>query len=148
MVEFDGFEPQPSRLDKGSLIAALILAAIFVLLIGLLGIRGECATTTFSRRNSIGVDQIYTNPNIYLFGSITGGAVLSEDDKTFTSASIQPYNTIFLYSEQILFCDNVAEQLNQPGPLVITYQRTAHRTYQGVGCHILVSAFSIKQQEN
>jgi hypothetical protein len=106
----------------------------------------HCATTTKNRPNSLGVEEVYTNPNVYLFGSIAEGSLLrgqSEADH-YTNIRFQPYNTMSLYTETVLFCGNQAEQFNgKTGALLVTYEKRAHRMFRGVACHELESVFEV-----
>lgn len=99
-------------------------------------------TPTKNRPNSLGVTEIYTNPNVYLFASIAEGSLLGKADDRYTNIRFQPYNTMSLYNETVLFCGNQAEQFNgKTGALLVTYERRAHHLLQGVACHNLESVF-------
>lgn len=95
-----------------------------------------------NRPNSLGVEQVYDNPNIYLFGIIVDGALI--DGHSYTNLRFQPYNTMSLYNETVLFCGDLSEDINnKKGPLIVTYKRVAHRMFKGVPCHEFVSAFEV-----
>lgn len=99
-----------------------------------------------NRPNSLGVNEVYTNPNVYLFASIAEGNLLRGTGETdhYTNIRFQPYNTMSLYTETVLFCGNQAEQFSgKTGALLITYQRRSHRLFQGIACHDLESVFEV-----
>lgn len=97
-----------------------------------------------NRPNSLGVNEVYTNPNVYLFASIAEGNLLRSETDHYTNIRFQPYNTMSLYTETVLFCGNQAEQFSgKTGALLITYQRRSHRLFQGIACHDLESVFEV-----
>lgn len=104
----------------------------------------HCAVPTKNRPNSLGVTEIYTNPNVYLFASIAEGSLLGKADDRYTNIRFQPYNTMSLYNETVLFCGNQAEQFSgKTGALLVTYERRSHHLFQGVACHNLESVFVV-----
>lgn len=69
-----------------------------------------------------------------------------KDDKgrVYTNISFQPYKTMSLYDEPVLFCGDVSDSFNgKRGALVVTYRRQATLNYRGVGCHELESVFEV-----
>lgn len=95
-------------------------------------------STTKLRPNSLGVEQTYTNPNVYLFAVPIDGQVIEEH---FTSIRFQPYGTMELYDESVLFCGDVTAVFSsKSGPMVVTYERVAHHMFRGVACHDIVGA--------
>ncbi len=97
-----------------------------------------------NRPNSLGVTQFYTNPNMYMFGVIVDGRVMDGA----TLIRFQPFETMSLYTEPILFCGDVSEQFaNKRGPMVVTYSRVAHRLYRGVACHEIGSIFEVHNDQ-
>jgi hypothetical protein len=125
-----------------------VTAYIFIILI-VLAMFGVCVSlahgsTTHPRPNSLGVEQVYTNTNAYLFGLPIDGQIL---EGAVTNIRFQPYNTMELYDESVLFCGNVTTEFNgKVGPVVVTYDRIGHRLYRGVACHDLVSVFEVHDQ--
>lgn len=118
----------------------ITLLVLFVLAFGTLFAHGS----THSRPNSVGVDQFYENTNSYLFALPIGGAVMDGA----TSIRFQPYNTMELYEESVLFCGDVSPQFKgKTGPIVVTFDRVAHRLFRGVACHDLVSVFQIHDDQ-
>ncbi len=108
-----------------------------------------------NRKNSLGVEQYYSNPNIYLFGIIAcvGDANCSilKDDKgrKYTNLKFWPYNTMSLYEEPVLFCGDVSEEFNgKRGAIVITYRRQATLNYKGIGCHDLEGVFEVPSPDD
>ena len=103
-----------------------------------------------NRKNSLGVEQFYTNPNLYLFGIIACGgdancSILTDDKgRKYTNLKFWPYNTMSMYEEPVLFCGDVSESFNgKTGILVVTYRRQATLNYKGIGCHELDSVFEV-----
>ncbi len=109
------------------------------------------AVPSKNRPNSLGLSEFYTNPNMYLFGSIAcnGGELncsILKDDKgrKYTNLKFQPYATMAMYEEAVLFCGDVSEEFNgKRGALVVTYRRQATLNYRGIGCHDLDSVFEV-----
>lgn len=122
----------------------LLCLVLFTLLIVQLA-HCEPSVSKPNRPNSLGVDQLYVNPNVYLFGSPVGGELIrGERNEIYTSVRFQPYNTMALYDESVLFCGDVAHDFNnKQGALVVTYSRRASRSFHGIGCHNLDSVFVV-----
>ena len=115
----------------------LSIALLFTLEIG--RVFGE--TTPINRPNSLGVSETYQNPVTYLFGLPKDGQVL---DGRFTNIRVQPYATPILFDQSTLFCGDVSSMFDgKVGPVVITYRTQAAGMYQGIGCHELISVFTV-----
>ena len=98
---------------------------------------GHC-TTASKHKDSLGVIMEQTNPNVYLSGTLLDGSVFDADGREFTSLRIHPLKTFSLYDEDLLLCGNRAEDFQGDVSLIlITYERQAHETVQGVACHEL-----------
>ena len=130
------------------------LSQFTLLLVGLmvlLAVTGHCAITKQAgSKNSIGYEPYYTNPYQYMYGSAVAGQVLKDaKGRLFTTMVFQPSHTFQLYTEEVLFCGNQAEQFNGEAgrPLVITYERVAHQKVDGIGCHQLESVDEVKDKE-
>lgn len=94
------------------------------------------------RPNSLGVHELYSNPNTYLVATPVEGRIL---DGRFTNIRFQPYAAPLLFDESILFCGDVTEKFDgMIGSLAVTFRTQASGRYQGVGCHELVSVFEVK----
>ena len=120
--------------------AALVLAILFGLL-AVTAAEGHCAV---GRANSLGVEIMADNPNVYMFGSIVDGTVLGNVHKQATNIRFNPSHTPMLYSENILFCGNQAEKFSdQPGPVIVIYRRAAPALYEGIACHQLVAVVPV-----
>lgn len=129
--------------DRNPFLECAIFFSTLLFLVMLAGQLSHCSATK-NRPNSLGVTEIYTNPNVYLFASIAEGSLLGKADDRYTNIRFQPYNTMSLYNETVLFCGNQAEQFNgKTGALLVTYERRAHRLFQGVACHNLESVFVV-----
>lgn len=128
----------------------VILALVFLVFVAFAITFGHAATTSKSRSNSLGVEEVYTNPNTYLFALPVDGVTMrgKNDSDLYTNIRFQPYNTMSLYTESVLFCGAVGDQFNgKRGPLVVTYETRAHKTYRGIACHELESVFEVLSQE-
>ena len=127
----------------------LVLAVVFAIAIIVLSFTGFAhGSTTRPRPNSLGVDQVYTNTNEYLFGVPIDGKVISDGDSRYTNIRFQPYNTMSLYDESVLFCGDVAESFQgKSGPMVVTYDRVGHHMFRGLACHDLVSVFEVHDDQ-
>lgn len=100
-------------------------------------------------KNSIGYEPYYTNPYIYLYGSIASGQLFKDGDRVFTVIVFQPSHTFQLYVEEVIFCGNASAAFNGEAgkPLVVTYERVAHARTNGTGCHVLESVDEVKSKE-
>lgn len=122
------------------LIAAAIAA--FVLFVSSLG----NATTTSQHKNSLGVLMYTSNPNIYEAGSIVNYAIIGKSEGLVIR--VQPLATYALYTDEILFCGVPADKIDgHENPMVLIYERQAHRLVDGLGCHELVRVSDIKAEK-
>lgn len=119
---------------------------LVALLMGLLVATAHCEPTSI-HSEALGINQPYSNPNIYLLASIAKGNVIQDEKgQFFTSIVFQPYNTFALFTQKVLFCGDVSDDFNgKSGALVVTYDRIAHTSTQHVGCHELRSVFQVKE---
>jgi hypothetical protein len=108
---------------------------------------GICATTsTAKHKDSLGVVMQQTNPNVYLSGTLLDGSVFDSDGREFTSLRVHPLKTFALYDEDLLLCGNKAEDFQgKTSPVLITYERVAHQTVQGVACHELMGVDEVHE---
>jgi hypothetical protein len=124
-----------------------LLIVLFILLASF----AHCSTSSTKRPNSLGIEQTYGNPNIYLFGALACGHAENactffkdEKDRVYTNLRFNPYNTPMLYDDAILFCGDVSDYFRtQRGAFVVTYRRQTTLNYKGVGCHDLISVFEV-----
>lgn len=127
----------------------LLIASIAIMLLLLAGPTCLIAhgSTSKPRPNSLGVDQIYSNPNVYLF-AVPMELVVIRGPKSdlYTVVRFAPYNTMALYDENVMFCGDVSRTFRRV-PSAITYNRRAHRMYDGLACHELEPVFEIKVDE-
>lgn len=129
--------------DRNPLLEWAIVISTLLFLVMAATQLSHCAIAK-NRPNSLGVNEVYTNPNVYLFASVADGVLLRAENEHFTNIRFQPYNTMSLYTETVLFCGNQAEQFRgKTGALLITYQRRSHRLFQGIACHDLESVFEV-----
>ncbi len=125
-------------------IAVGAIAALLLLLFGPLVLLARGSTQLKNRPNSLGVNEVYQNSNVYLFAQPIDGQILEYEEDHATNVRFQPYNTPALYDESVLFCGMVADFFQgKRGPLVVTYDKIAHRRFNGVACHELISVFEV-----
>ena len=108
----------------------------------------DAKETAKNRQNSLDVNEVYTNPNTYLFGAIVDGAIIrgDRDGEFYTSIRVQPYHTAALYDENVLFCGNVGDEFNGKSRVVVlTYETRAHTLFKGIACHELTSVFEVQE---
>lgn len=129
---------------KALLFSTLIIA--FVLIIAALP--SHCATTK-KQSNSLGAVQYQTNPNSYIAGAVLSASYVGGRDNYGLAVRVQPIGTYGLYTENILLCGSDAIDLfmNKTNPMVLVYETKSHHTVEGVGCHVLKSALSIKTEK-
>jgi hypothetical protein len=119
---------------------------LVALLIGLLVATGHCEPTSISSE-ALGINMLYSNPNVYILASVSKGNVIQDDQgQFFTNIIFQPYNTYSLFTESVLFCGDVSDDFNKKGALIVTYERVAHHRNKRVGCHELRSVFQVKSK--
>jgi len=85
------------------------------------------------------VTQYTSNPLMYQAANLatTPDAVANVDGNL--NLRIKPLGTYMLYDESLLFCGMPIDKFRgKTEPFVLTYERVAHRTVQGLGCHVLV----------
>lgn len=136
--------------SKKALVYGLLTWIALVGLVALLGIAlAHGAVPGKKHQNSLGADIPYSNPYVYLMGSIADGAILQDEQgREFTNVRFHPYRTFALYDESVLFCGNVAAMFKgKDGAIVVTYRRTASRSLQGVGCHNLESVDKVEAKD-
>lgn len=126
------------------------VGAIIVLIAAILFAIGFCTmfahgSTTKPRPNNLGIERVYTNTNTYLFAAPIDGAHI---EGRVTAIRFQPYNTMALYDETVLFCGDVSNFfIGKSGPMVVTYDRIGHRLFRGVACHDIVSVFEVHDDQ-
>ena len=133
----------PLRLLKQFLKGYLFGIALAVVVI-LLATYAHCAVGK-KHDNSLGFIQYTSNPLMYTAGSLseTQDALSTVDGNL--NLRILPLGTYALYDESILLCGEPVDMFNGvTEPFVLVYERTAHRTVQGVGCHVLIEVRSLK----
>jgi Kef-type K+ transport system membrane component KefB len=104
------------------------------------------ASTTSSHRNSLGVVMYTINPNIYEAGSIVNYAIIGKSEGLVLR--VQPLATYALYTDEILLCGVPADKIDgHENPMVLIYERQAHKLVDGLGCHELVHVRDIKAEK-
>ena len=107
-------------------------------------------STTSRHKNATGAVIEYSNPNIYLTGSVISGALIESGDKRFLNIRFQPSHTFSLYTEEVLLCDAesvIKKFTGKSNPVVVTYERLAHDSVQSIGCHVLVGVSEVKSEK-
>lgn len=112
------------------------LCIVLLIVLGM-ALSAHAGIPTKRHENSLGVLQYFQNPNTYVMGALKDGQILHYGNRYATSIRIQPSYTFGLYTEQLLLCGNLSEQLDFEHPVIITYKTVAHETISGIGCHEL-----------
>lgn len=123
----------------------LLLVVLYFLILAALPAHCERPATT--RNNGLGVVMAQDNIYMYNMGLVTGGAILANArGEEFTSLTFLPFGSPILNTEQVMLCDNLADELNKHSHkvVVLTYERQAHQAYQGVGCHQVLAIFDVE----
>ena len=134
-----------------SILTVLRVVLVFIMA-GILVREALCSTSAPRHENSLGVVMQDTNPNTYIMGAIIDGAVVVDKSKSerryATNIRFAPAYTYMLYDESVLFCGNRAQDFNgKVGAIVVTYERVAHQTFEGLGCHDLVSVDNVVSKD-
>jgi hypothetical protein len=112
----------------------LILTFLFVLtLLAAKGAFGAVGNPKF-HGDSIGVPMYQTNPNMYMEGKVIDATPVGRG----INLRIQPRGTYGLFSESVLLCDlddTIRAFEGKGNVVVLTYERKAHHTIEGIGCH-------------
>jgi len=126
-------------IDKKVATWALIVASI----IFALAVARAYASPSKPRPNTLGVNEIYQNPNTYLIAEpVEVTFMRDEKERTYTNVRFQPFNTAAYFDESILFCGTVDDLKRLP--MAITYLTRAGQMYKGIACHEFISAFEVK----
>jgi hypothetical protein len=133
-----------SKTFAARMLTGLFLGIVVTVLVSL----GHCATTS-NRKNSLGTVSYDHNPLMYLAGSLTQTSDAVSNIDGNLNLRINPLGTYMLYDESVLFCGLPVDKFQGVSePFVMTYERQAHRTVQGIGCHnlLLVNHVVIEQR--
>ena len=128
-------EPLPPRHLKLRTIGALIILVALTTAMLTCFVSLSHGATTRPRPNSLGLSQSYTNPYVYMFGTIQH---IEEFGKA-TSVTFRPFGASLLTTQEILFCGNLSmlENATEDTFYIFTYRQVASQTYRGVACHDL-----------
>ena len=135
---------------KRQALAFIVLTLFFLAFVAFAISFGYASPVKKNRANTLGIGEVYTNPNRYLLASIIEGAIIrgNTDSDHYTNIRFQPYNTMSLYDETILFCGDQSAWFNgKRGPVVVTYETRAHKMFKGIACHELDSVFEVPSPE-
>jgi len=137
--------------EKHSTVMQLLAGLGLVVVLLVMAFPAHCSTSAPRHDNSLGVVIPYDNPFVYNFGNIQSGTVIRDrkSDRLATNIQFQPYGTFELYSEQLLFCGNAADDFRgMTGPIVLTYERVAHTMVGGVACHNLLNVTKVTAEKD
>lgn len=82
----------------------------------------------------------FENPYSYLYGSVVSkGVIRGGKGQDATNVTFQPRYASDLATESVLFCGNRLDMFEDAGPIVVTYERVAHKAVENVACFDLVS---------
>lgn len=96
-------------------------------------------------KNSLGFVAYQDNPFAYTVGAVIGGQILRGDTgELFTQVEFNPVHTYLFFRETKMFCGDQRLKLIQSGTLLVTYQKIAHISLYGIGCHDLVDVTPIE----
>lgn len=134
--------------DKADAAKAILFSAaitVFVLIIAALP--SHCSTTK-SHTNSLGTVQYQSNPMSYIAGAVVSASYVGSRDNYGVDVRVQPIGTYGLYTEELLLCGSDAVELfmNKTNPMVLIYETKSHHAIEGVGCHELKNALSLKTE--
>jgi hypothetical protein len=114
----------------------VVFAVMWIVLF--LSVFGHCTT---SHPNSLGSTSYTINPNIYV--AVDNVIEVTDVDGNL-NLRIHPVGTFMLYDENVLLCGQPFDRFaGFDYPMMITYERVAHRAVEGVGCHELRSVDQI-----
>ena len=122
-----------------------IIATVFIVV---MAAHAHCSIVQQARpqTNGIHYTPYATNPYMYMFASVSEIQLAKDDkDSLYTFVTFQPAHTYFLFTESILFCGNISGVFKR-GALVITYERVAHKRFNGEACHELISVNTVKEE--
>lgn len=133
-------------MSKENLLQLLILLLISIAALCLLVYPAHGAVST-KHGSSLGIPMYDENPLMYLAGSLATDKAVTEIDGNL-NLRIKPLGTYMLFDEAVLLCGMPVDMFQGiTEPFVLTYERTAHRSVQGIGCHVLVHVNSLKEEK-
>lgn len=122
-------------------VAALIIVGTALLFT--LAVARSFAVPSKPRPNSLGITEIYQNPNTYLVAEpVEVTFMRDEKERIYTNVRFQPLNTAAYYDESILLCGVIEDFKHLP--MAIIYTTRSGRMYKGIACHEFVSAYEVK----
>jgi hypothetical protein len=124
-------------------VKVLFMAAVITTV--LLLVNAAHCTTTKPQTNSLGVVQYNDNPLMY--EAVQSLAEVTEVDGSM-NLRVKPIGTYMLYDDNLLLCGLPTDAFQGiREPFLITYERVAHLSVRGVGCHRLVRVDNIESNE-
>ena len=128
-------------------VAAAIALVIFLLVVLTIGLTGFAHGAVSKKHdNSLGVVQYQNNPFTYLEGAVVNIALVGDG----VNIRMQPRGTYSLFTQELLLChkDHVFSLFQgKQNPIVLTYERVAHETIEGLGCHELRSIDEVTSEK-
>jgi len=124
-------------------IRIFFFAAVITSLL-LLANAAHCSTTK-PQTNSLGIVQYNENP--YIYEAVQTIAEVTEIDGNL-NMRVKPVGTYMLYDDIVLLCELPTDAFQGiREPFLMTYERVAHISVRGVGCHRLVRVDNIESNE-
>ena len=121
---------------KGYLIGVALVIVVFLVA------NAHCSVGN-KHVSSIGVPMAQENPLMYMAGRLSPQDPVSNIEGNL-NLRINPLGTYMLFDESVLLCGMPTDKLRGvTEPFVLVYERIARRSVQGVGCHVLVGAYSL-----
>jgi hypothetical protein len=122
-----------------------VFSFAFVITILLFLANSAHCSTTKPQTNSLGVVQYSINP--YIYEAVQNIAEVTEIDGNM-NLRVKPIGTYMLYDDNLLLCGLPTDAFQGiREPFLITYERVAHISVRGVGCHRLVRVDNIESNE-
>lgn len=127
----------------------LLIMAVLIIMVMVanhaFGSDRKCWLPEGCKSNAMGSVQYTTNPFIY---EVVNHIASIDNVDGNLNLRINPMGTYMLYDENIFLCGIPEEKLQGiTEPFVMTYERVAHHSVHGVGCHVLLRVDSLKPKE-
>jgi len=126
-------------------VKVLFMAAVITTVLLLVNAAHCQPVTTKPQTNSLGIVQYNENP--YIYEAVQTIAEVTEVDGNM-NLRVKPIGTYMLYDDNLLICGLPTDAFQGiREPFLITYERVAHISVRGVGCHRLVRVDNIESNE-
>lgn len=119
----------------------IVLVLLFLAMV-LCGITLGRAATTSKQHNSLGAITYQTNPYEYI---VIDKVLDVQNIDGNLNLRVHPIWTYMLFDQTILFCGLPVDKFRGIAePFAVTYERQAHRSVQGIGCHDILKVDAVK----